>query len=429
MSPAAHDVPTDRVDVAIVGGGPAGLTAATALRDAGAGSVVIVEREHETGGIPRHARHQGFGIRDLHRIMSGPDYAARLTERASHAGAELRTATQATGWTSDGALETTGASGRRRLRARAVVLATGCRERPRAARFVAGSRPQGVMTTGMLQQLVYLLGEAPGRRAVVVGAEHVSFSSLLTLEHGGAEAAAIVTAQPHHETFAAFRAGAALRFRTPLLTRTAVTEIHGRRRVEAVTVQDLDTGAQRRLACDLVVFTGDWIPDHELAVLGGIDLDEGTRGPRVDPGQHTARPGVFAAGNLLHGAETADIAALSGRHITEGVIAHLDGQPWPSPPIPIQCTDPLHWIAPNALTPPRDRAPARGRFLLRARRELIWPRIEITQDGRRLWSGRLPRVMPGRSAALRTQWMTAVDPAAGPVTVSVLRARRRHNPR
>ena len=283
------------------------------------------------------------------------------------------------------------------------------------------------MTTSMLQQLVYLLGEAPGRRAVVVGAEHVSFSSLLTLEHGGAEATAMVTGQPHHQTFAAFRAGAALRFRTPLLTRTAVTEIHGRRRVEAVTVKDLDTGAQRRLACDLVVFTADWIPDHELAVLGGIDLDEGTRGPRVDPGQHTTRPGVFAAGNLLHGAETADVAALSGHHVTEGVIAHLDGQPWPSPPIPIQCTEPLHWIAPNALTPPRDRAPARGRFLLRAHRELIWPRIEITQDGRRLWSGRLPRVMPGRSAALRTQWMTAVDPAAGPVTVRVLRARRRHD--
>ena len=81
MSPAAHDIPTDHVDVAIVGGGPAGLTAATALRRAGAGSVVIIEREHETGGIPRHARHQGFGIRDLHRIMSGPDYAARLTDR------------------------------------------------------------------------------------------------------------------------------------------------------------------------------------------------------------------------------------------------------------------------------------------------------------------------------------------------------------
>ena len=134
MSPAAHDVPTDRVDVAIVGGGPAGLTAATALRDAGAGSVVIVEREHETGGIPRHARHQGFGIRDLHRIMSGPDYAARLTEHASHAGAELRTATQATGADLVCALETTGASGRRLLARprRRPGPATGCRERPRA---------------------------------------------------------------------------------------------------------------------------------------------------------------------------------------------------------------------------------------------------------------------------------------------------------
>ena len=373
MSPAAHDVPADHVDVANVGGGPAGLTAATALRHAGAGSVVVLEREHETGGIPRHARHQGFGIRDLHRIMSGPDYAARLTERACNAGAELRISTQATGWTSDGAIETTSPSGRRRLRARAVVLATGCRERPRAARFVAGSRPQGVMTTSMLQQLVYLLGEAPGRRAVVVGAEHVSFSSLLTLEHGGAKATAMVTSQAHHQSFAAFRAGAALRFRTPLLTRTAVTEIHGRRRVEAVTVKDLDTG------------------------------------------------------DLLHGAETADVAALSGHHVTEGVVAHLEGQPWPRPPIPIRCADPLHWIAPNAVTAPQ--APSRGRFLLRARRELIWPWIEITQDRRRLWSGRLPRVMPGRSAAFGTRWMTSVDPAAGTVTVSVLRARRRHCPR
>ena len=124
------------------------------------------------------------------------------------------------------------------------------------------------MTTSMLQQLVYLRHERPGRRAVVVGAEHVSFSALLTLSHGGARAVAMTTEHPRHQTLAAFRAGAALRFRAPLHTRTRVSAIRGRRRVEAVELTDLDTGATREVECDLVVFTADWIPDHELAVTG-----------------------------------------------------------------------------------------------------------------------------------------------------------------
>jgi len=422
-----HPIPTENVDVAIVGGGPCGLAAATELRRAGAGTVVVVEREHEAGGIPRHARHQGFGLRDLRRPMSGSDYAARWAELASIAGAELRTDTQATGWTESGELELTGRSGRRRLCARAVILATGCRERPRTARLVPGTRPQGVMTTGMLQQLVYLRGEAPGRQAVVVGAEHVSFSALLTLEHASAKAIAMLTSHPHHQTFAAARAVSAVRFRAPLLTRTAVTTIYGRRRVEAVEVTDLETGQTRELPCDLVVFTADWIPDHELAVLGGINLDPGTRGPIVDQALHTTRPGVFAAGNLLHGAETADVAALTGRHVTAGVVRHLQGDPWPTTSVHLQCADPLHWIVPNALigSAATDVQPARQRFLLRAHRELIGPRVELAQDGRQLWRGRLPRVMPGRSARLPTHWTRRVNPQGGPVSARVLTARRR----
>ena len=156
---------TESAEVVIVGAGPSGLAAAAELRRAGAGSVVVIDRERAAGGIPRHAQHGGFGLRDLHRPLSGPRYAARWTEIATAAGAELRLGTQATGWTPDGALELTGAAGRSAIRAEAVVLATGCRERPRSARLVAGTRPQGVMTTGMLQQLVYLAGERVGSRA------------------------------------------------------------------------------------------------------------------------------------------------------------------------------------------------------------------------------------------------------------------------
>jgi len=411
------------VDVAVVGGGPAGLSAATELRRAGAGRVVVIEREGLAGGIPRHAHHQGFGARDLRRVMSGPRYAERWAQLAEHAGAELRLGTQATGWTPRGALELTGPAGRTTLAARAVVLAAGCRERPRSARLVPGARPQGVMTTGMLQQLVYLERERVGSRAAVVGAEHVSFSALVTLAHGGACAVAMTTELPRHQSLAAFRIGAAARYRTPLRTRTAVTAIRGGRRVEAVELTQLDSGSVETVACDLVVFTADWIPDHELAVLGGAALDPGTRGPLVDSSLRTTRPGLFAAGNVLHGAETADVAALMGRHVATGVVGHLSGEPWPSTRVAVRCLEPLHWLVPNAVTATPSE-PARGCFLLRAREDLRAARIALAQDGRPLLCERLARVMPGRSTRVPSGWTADVDPGGGPVLVRVMSARR-----
>jgi pyruvate/2-oxoglutarate dehydrogenase complex dihydrolipoamide dehydrogenase (E3) component len=297
-----------------------------------------------------------------------------------------------------------------------VVLATGCRERPRSARLVPGSRPQGVMTTSMLQQLVYLRRERPGERAVIIGAEHVSFSALLTLAHGGARAVAMTTEHPEHQTLPAFRAAAAVRYRTPLLTRTSVSAIRGRQRVEAVGLTNLDTGDTREIQCDVVVFTADWIPDHELAVLAGIELDPLTKGPAVDPSLRTTRPGVFAAGNMLHGAETADVAALEGRHVAAAVARYLGGEPWPRSRVPIRCEPPLGWIAPGALAVDQlESVPPRGRFLLRATEGLADPRIEITQDGRQLWSGRLRWLSPGRSARLPVNWTSHVDHDGGRV--------------
>ncbi len=413
----------DRADVAIIGAGPSGLAAATELRRLGVDSVVVLDREAAAGGIPRHANHQGYGVRDLRRVMSGPRYAARWARAAARAGSQLLLDTQVTGWSEAGALEVTSAAGRRELSADAVVLATGCRERPRSARLIAGTRPQGVMNTGMLQQLVYLAHERVGSRAVVVGAEHVSFSALMTLHHGGARAVAMTTELPRHQSFAAFRIGAAARYRTRLLTRNTVTAIRGDRRVEAVEVTDLDTGCVETIECDLVVLTADWIPDHELAVLGGARLDPGTRGPAVDALLRTTRPGLFAAGNVLHGAEPADVAALSGRHVARGVVEHLAGSPWPSPGVPVTCLEPLHWIVPNEVL--IGARPARGRYLLRAREELHHVRIRMSQDGRELGCHRLARVIPGRSASLGTSWTELVDRRGGPVVISLASVRRR----
>ena len=352
----------------------------SSCRKLGISPVTVIERERHTGGIPRHSDHTGFGARDLRTVVSGPRYAERYRKLAEQAGVETLTETMVTDWEGPRVLRLTGPAGREEIEPPAVVLATGCRERPRSARLVPGSRPAGVMTTSTLQQLVHLHGERVGHRAVIVGAEHVSFSAVATLAHGGASVAGLVTDLPRHQSLTAFRAGAALRYRAPVWARTAVSAIHGRDRVESVELTELDSGRTRTVECDLVVFTADWIPDHELAVMAGCELDRGTLGPLVDTALRTTRPGVFAAGNLLHPAETADICALDGRHVAPGVAAYLRGPgEWPSH-LRVASRSPLAWVAPNLLLA-TGHPPPRDRFLLRSR-EFVSPRADSGPPGR-----------------------------------------------
>jgi thioredoxin reductase len=402
----------------IIGGGPAGLAAAIELRRLGIEPVTVIEREREAGGIPRHSDHTGFGLRDLRTVLSGPRYAQRYGEIAADAGVEVVAETMITGWEGDRGLKVTGPDGRREITPPAVILATGCRERPRSARLVPGSRPAGVMTTSTLQQLVHLRGQRVGRQAVIVGAEHVSFSAVATLAHAGASVAGLVTDLPKHQSLAAFRAGAAVRYRAPVWSRTAITAIHGTERVESVELTELDSGRTRSVDCDLVIFTADWIPDHELGVMAGCELDPGSLGPLVDQGLRTTRAGVFAAGNLLHPAETADICALDGRHVAPSVAAYLRGaREWPSR-VRIVARAPIAWVAPNLLLaaghdPPRDR------FLFRSSEFIRRARIRIRQDGRELLRARVGRLVPGRSAHISAGWAARVDPSGGPVIVGV----------
>jgi thioredoxin reductase len=403
-------------DVIVVGGGPAGLACAIELRRRGISDVVVLDREERAGGIPRHCAHQGFGVRDLRRALSGPTYAQRYVDLAQRAGVDIRVKTMVTGWSPDGSLEVTAPESRESLRAAAVVLATGCRERPRPARLVPGSRPEGVLTTGLLQQLVELHSPNIGTQAVIVGGEHVSFSALLTLVHAGVKVVGMATELPRHQSLPGAAVGAALRYRVPLWTRTALTEIRGLPRVEEVELRDLGTGQTKAVACDTVVFTADWIPDHELSATAGLELDQGTRGPQVDTALRTTRVGLFAAGNLLQGAEPADVAALSGRHAAAGVARWLDERdPWPDR-VPVVCRPPLLWISPNAFS--GATPPPRHRFALRSSAFLSRPELQIRQDDRVLWRGRLRRLVPGRSGHVPANWLTRVNPEGSEIEVS-----------
>ncbi|MGB8859765.1 MAG: NAD(P)/FAD-dependent oxidoreductase [Ilumatobacteraceae bacterium] len=326
-------------DVVIVGAGPAGLSAAIELRRRGAGRVIVFERELQAGGVPRHTDHLGYGLRDLHRVTTGPRYAAHLTRVAERSGVEIEVGRTVHAF-AGGAVVTTGAQGPSTVHTSAVLLATGVRERPRAARLVPGDRPAGVLTTGALQQFTALHHQRVGTRAVIVGAEHVSFSAVLTLIHAGCDVAAMVTALPRHQTHPVLRLATAGRHRVPIHTNVGVAEIIGRNRVEAVVLTD-----GSRLACDTVVFTGDWVPDHELARNAGLPTPAATKGPLTDGAFRTPQPGVFAIGNLVHPAETADVCALDGRYAALHVMDWLTLQQWPGTVASITVEPPILWAA------------------------------------------------------------------------------------
>lgn len=268
--------------------------------------------------------------------MSGPAYARRLTRLAADSGARLSLETTVTRVDPSGAVSLVSPSGLAELHPRVVLLATGARERPRSARLVPGDRPAGVFTTGQLQQWVHSHHLPVGRRAVVVGAEHVSFSAALTLREAGVETAAIVTDLPRHQTLGAFALASRALLRIPLLTSTRVVAVHGRGRVSAVEFEDRISGRRRTIGVDTVVFTGDWVPDHELVRRAGTRMDPATKGPLTDGGGQTSVIGIVAAGNLVHPAETAGSAALGGRRVAGGT-------------------------APRGSAPPRRRRPGRRR--------------------------------------------------------------------
>jgi thioredoxin reductase len=427
------------VDVLVVGAGPAGLSAGAELARLGAGRVLVVDREAAPGGVPRHSSHTGYGLRDLRRVMTGPAYARALADAALRVGADVRTGCTVTDIAVTSARDTspaepsaaltatlTSAQGVETARPRALLLATGCRERPRAARLVPGDRPSGVMTTGELQQRVYLGGERLSGRALVVGAEHVSFSAAMTLGHAGARVVALVTEYERQQSYAAFRAAAALRWGIPVWTSTVVRRVTGPDgRLTGVELADLRNGNTRFVRCEILVFSGDWIPDHALARAARLTVDPGTRGPAVDTGLATSAAGVFAAGNLVHAAETADIAALSGRHAARQIAGYLRGRGGAAARVPVEVEPPLLWISPNAIAPGAPAtsppSPPLGRFTLRAA-EFGRHGLEVRQDGRLLARSRPRRLIPGRPVHLAASWLSAVDPSAGPVRVTTVRS-------
>lgn len=334
--------------VTIIGAGPAGLSAARALSESGLRDVLVLERNPEAGGLPRFANHIGWGMLDFHRVWTGPTYARRLVEAAR--GAEIRTNHSVVAVHENGVLEVNSPHGTRLIESKAVLIATGIREKPRSARLISGSRPWGVVSTGAFQDMVFRGGMRPFRNPVVIGTELVSFSALLTARHAGIRPLAMIEAG---DRISARRPGdivARFLLGVPVRTRTRLVRIEGLDRVTGVVVEH--DGVEETIACDGVILTGQFVPEAALLRAGAFAVDPATGGPVIDNAWRCSDPSYFAAGNILRPVEHSGAAALEGRLAAAAILKALAGElPEPGRMITVKAGAGLRYVYPQRLLP------------------------------------------------------------------------------
>ncbi|MBK5927344.1 NAD(P)/FAD-dependent oxidoreductase [Rhodobaculum claviforme] len=386
------DAEVPEADVLVVGSGPAGLSAAIALRGLGVARVVVLEREDTPGGIPRHCAHPPYGLREFGRLMTGPTYARRLVAQARAAGVEIRAATSVTALHPGGVVAVTSDAGPATWHARAVLLATGVREGTRAARLIGGTRPGGVTSTGALQGMVHLAGVAPFRRPAILGTEMVAFSAILTCRAHAIRPVAMI--EPGPRTVARWPAAALPRaLGIPVHYATTVAAIEGGARVTGV-VLDTPSG-RRRIAADGLIVSGGFRPEASLLAGSHLARDPATGGPEVDAHGRLSDPAYFAAGNLLHPVETAGWCWHEGRRIAQSIARGLRGALPPPGQGRILLSGPLAYATPLRLSDPAGAAldrlilrmarPARGRLSLRVAGHEVAGRSLSARPERRLF--------------------------------------------
>ena len=296
-------------DIVIVGGGPAGLTLAVELNALGIKDVVLLEREPEAGGIPRHCGHLGFGIDNKNRFLTGPKFAIKLRELAE--GLDIRTGTTVLEFTLRGTMRLHSSSGISEMSATRIILATGTRESSRAARLIGGNRLPGVMNTGTFQQLVYLKHQTPFSNPVIIGSEWVSFSNLLTCRHAKIKPVCMITESAKLDAPSYFGLGAKLAFGVPVKRNTKLLSINGHEKVGSVEVET--NGHRETIACDGVIISGKFRSENALYSSGFIE--QINTAPLTTEIYRTSKPNIYAVGNVLGHLETAGACMLHGRKL------------------------------------------------------------------------------------------------------------------
>ncbi|MBQ9058570.1 MAG: FAD-dependent oxidoreductase [Atopobiaceae bacterium] len=294
-------------DIVIVGGGPAGLAAAVAAKRAGNDSILILERDHELGGILNQCIHNGFGLHTFKEELTGPEYASRYIEQVIELGIDYKLNTMVMDISQDKVVTAMNREdGMFTIPAKAVILAMGCRERPRGALNIPGYRPAGIYSAGTAQRLVNIEGYMPGKEVVILGSGDIGLIMARRMTFEGANVKCVAELLPFSGGLKRNIVQCLDDYGIPLLLSHTVVDIEGRERVEAVTIAEVDEnlkpipGTEKRYTCDTLMLSTGLIPENELSRSAGVEMSPITSGPLVNESFETSIPGVFACGNVLH---------------------------------------------------------------------------------------------------------------------------------
>lgn len=381
----------------IIGGGPAGMSAAVAAYEAGIRELLIIERDSHLGGILQQCIHNGFGLHQFGEELTGPEYAYRYVEKVRKYQIPYLLETMVLSISED---RTITAMNREQgiftLDAGAVILAMGCRERPRGALNIAGTRPAGIYSAGTAQKLVNQKGYLPGKDVVILGSGDIGLIMARRMTLEGARVHAVCELMPYSGGLARNIEQCLHDFDIPLKLSHTVVDIHGKERITGVTVAEVDQnrrpipGTEEEIPCDTLLLSVGLIPENELSRDAGISLDPITGGALVDQDRETSIPGVFACGNVLHVHDLVDFvseeAALAGRAAAEYVTSKEQEQCR----IPLQTDGNVRYTVPQRITKNKDVS-----VFFRVSRVFTNARLVVTDGERIIAEKKLRKAAPG----------------------------------
>ena len=414
-----------KYDLVIIGGGPAGLSAANAAWEDGCRSICIVERDRELGGILNQCIHNGFGLHYFKEELTGPEYAGRFIEKLKDTGVDVRLDAMVLDITAGRQVHIVStAGGYEVLEAKAVVLAMGCRERTRGAIAIPGTRPAGIFTAGAAQRYLNIEGYMVGRRVVILGSGDIGLIMARRMTLEGAKVLACVEVMPYSGGLTRNIVQCLNDFDIPLYLSHTITDIQGKDRVERVIVSEVGPdrrpipGTEMTFDCDTVLLSVGLIPENELSRSAGVEMDARTNGPKVFENMETSIPGVFACGNVLHVHDLVDfVTAEAARAGKAAAACCAGGQKAPERVIEVKNGNLVGYTVPQRIRADTDFKAVDVFFRVRA--ICGASRIVVTDStGAQIAAFKRERMAPGEMENIKLP-RVLLEKARGDLTVSV----------